>query len=71
MAIARASALVGFEATSNVEAARRHGLVVAGTMAHSFIEAFPTEGEAFRAFRGRDPVVEPMLKDRGLLEPAA
>jgi len=28
-------------------------------------------GEAFRAFRGRDPVVEPMLKDRGLLEPAA
>ncbi|RZL39771.1 MAG: M3 family peptidase [Rubrivivax sp.] len=28
-------------------------------------------GSAFRAFRGRDPVVEPMLKDRGLLEPAA
>ncbi|MFT7773524.1 M3 family metallopeptidase [Roseateles sp.] len=24
-------------------------------------------GQAFRAFRGRDPVVEPMLKDRGLL----
>jgi peptidyl-dipeptidase Dcp len=24
-------------------------------------------GEAFRRFRGRDPVVEPMLKDRGLL----
>ncbi|MDR7296545.1 peptidyl-dipeptidase Dcp [Pelomonas aquatica] len=24
-------------------------------------------GEAFRSFRGRDPVVEPMLKDRGLL----
>lgn len=24
-------------------------------------------GEAFRTFRGRDPVVEPMLKDRGLL----
>jgi peptidyl-dipeptidase Dcp len=24
-------------------------------------------GEAFRAFRGRDPIVEPMLKDRGLL----
>ncbi|MFN3304259.1 MAG: M3 family metallopeptidase [Roseateles sp.] len=28
-------------------------------------------GAAFRAFRGRDPVVEPMLKDRGLLQPAA
>lgn len=24
-------------------------------------------GEAFRAFRGRDPVIEPMLKERGLL----
>ncbi len=24
-------------------------------------------GQAFRAFRGRDPVVEPMLKERGLL----
>jgi len=27
-------------------------------------------GAAFRVFRGRDPVVEPMLKDRGLLAPA-
>ena len=50
MAVARASAVVGFTATSNVEAARRYGLNVAGTMAHSFIEAFPSELEAFRAF---------------------
>lgn len=28
-------------------------------------------GAAFRAFRGRDPVVEPMLKDRGLLQAIA
>jgi nicotinate phosphoribosyltransferase len=55
MAIARASALVGFAATSNVEAARRYELTVAGTMAHSFIEAFPTEGEAFRAFAEDHP----------------
>jgi len=55
MAIARASALVGFAATSNVEAARRYELAVAGTMAHSFIEAFPTEGEAFRAFAEDHP----------------
>jgi nicotinate phosphoribosyltransferase len=50
MAVARCSAMVGFAATSNVEAARRFGLVAAGTMAHSFIEAFPSEAEAFRAF---------------------
>jgi nicotinate phosphoribosyltransferase len=55
MAVARASAIVGFAATSNVEAARRYELQVAGTMAHSFIEAFPTEVEAFRAFAQDHP----------------
>ncbi len=50
MAVARTTAIVGFVATSNVEAARRYGLRAAGTMAHSFIEAFPSEEEAFRAF---------------------
>jgi len=48
--VARLSSMVGFISTSNVEAARRHGLVAAGTMAHSYIEAFPTELEAFRAY---------------------
>ncbi len=48
--VARVSAMVGFAATSNVEAARRHGLVTAGTMAHSYIEAFANETDAFRAF---------------------
>lgn len=50
MAVARMSAIAGFVATSNVEAARRFGLRAAGTMAHAYIEAFPTEAEAFRAF---------------------
>ena len=50
MAVARTSAMVGFVATSNVEAARTMGLRAAGTMAHSYIEAFPTEEQAFRAF---------------------
>lgn len=50
IAAARTSAMVGFAATSNVEAARRYGLVAAGTMAHSFVEAFGTEQAAFRAF---------------------
>jgi nicotinate phosphoribosyltransferase len=48
--VARLSAMVGFAATSNVEAARRFGLVAAGTMAHSYVEAFSSESEAFRAF---------------------
>jgi nicotinate phosphoribosyltransferase len=55
MAVARNSAMVGFASTSNVEAARRYGLDVAGTMAHSFIEAFPTEIEAFRAYAEDHP----------------
>lgn len=50
MAVARVSAIAGFAATSNVEAARRYGLRAAGTMAHSYIEAFPAEADAFRAF---------------------
>ncbi|MGE5156229.1 MAG: nicotinate phosphoribosyltransferase [Betaproteobacteria bacterium] len=50
MAAARVSAIVGFTATSNVEAARRYGLVPTGTMAHSFVEAFEDERAAFVAF---------------------
>ncbi|HLZ94967.1 MAG TPA: nicotinate phosphoribosyltransferase [Candidatus Dormibacteraeota bacterium] len=48
--VARLSALVGFAGTSNVEAARRYGLNASGTMAHSYIESFASEIEAFRAF---------------------
>ncbi len=50
LAVARCSSIVGFAATSNVEAARRYGLLPAGTMAHSYIESFETEHEAFRTF---------------------
>jgi nicotinate phosphoribosyltransferase len=50
MAVTRASAITGFAATSNVEGARRMGLRPAGTMAHSYIESFGGELEAFRAF---------------------
>ena len=55
MSVARTSAMVGFAATSNVEAARLLGLRTAGTMAHSYIEAFPTEEEAFRSFAREYP----------------
>src|ERR687895_2523858 len=48
--VARATAVAGFAATSNVEAARVLGLRATGTMAHSYVDSFPTEAEAFRAF---------------------
>lgn len=50
MAVARASAIAGFVATSNVEAARRYGLRASGTMAHAYVEAFGDDHAAFRAF---------------------
>jgi nicotinate phosphoribosyltransferase len=50
MAAARSAAIAGFAGTSNVEAARKLGMAAVGTMAHSYIEAFPSEREAFLAF---------------------
>lgn len=50
LAVARLSAIAGFAGTSNVEAVRRFGLTASGTMAHSYVEVFPTEADAFRAF---------------------
>lgn len=45
---ARAAYLSGVSATSNVEAGRRYGIPVVGTVAHSFVQAFPSEFESFR-----------------------
>lgn len=47
---ARAFYIAGVDATSNVLAGHVYGLPVAGTMAHSFIQAFDSELDAFRAF---------------------
>ncbi|MFI1518622.1 nicotinate phosphoribosyltransferase [Kitasatospora cineracea] len=52
---ARLGALVGFAGTSNVAAAHAHGLRAVGTMAHSYVEAFGDEAEAFRAFARSHP----------------
>jgi nicotinate phosphoribosyltransferase len=47
---ARAAFLAGCEATSNAEAGRRFGIPVSGTMAHSWVMAFPSEMAAFRRY---------------------
>jgi nicotinate phosphoribosyltransferase len=46
---ARAAVLVGFDATSNLEAGRRYGLPTAGTSAHAFTMVHDDEPGAFRA----------------------
>ena len=48
--VARNTYLAGFAGTSNVRAGKRFDIPLAGTMAHAFISAYPSEIEAFRAF---------------------
>jgi nicotinate phosphoribosyltransferase len=48
VAAARACWVAGFSATSNVLAGAELGIPLSGTVAHSFIEAFPSELEALR-----------------------
>lgn len=52
---ARCAYLAGASGTSLVEATRRFGIPSFGTMAHSFIQAFDSEAEAFSAFARRYP----------------
>ena len=47
---ARAAFIGGCQSTSNVLAGERYGIPVSGTQAHSWIQCFPSELEAFRAY---------------------
>ncbi len=47
---ARCFFLAGIDATSNLLAGKVYGIPVSGTMAHSFIQAFDHEAEAFEKF---------------------
>ena len=47
VAAARVAHLMGFDATSNLEAGRRYGVPTAGTAAHAFTLAHPDERSAF------------------------
>ncbi|MCL4421631.1 MAG: nicotinate phosphoribosyltransferase [Actinobacteria bacterium] len=49
VAAARAAYIAGFDSTSNLEAGYLYGVPTAGTSAHSFTMAHPSELEAFRA----------------------
>ncbi len=50
MSVARAAAVGGVRATSNVLAGHVHGLPIKGTHAHSWVMAFADELSAFRAY---------------------
>lgn len=63
MAAARAGHLVGFDATSNVLAAKEFDIPMAGTMAHAFVQAFEKETDAFKSYARSFPDATILLID--------
>jgi nicotinate phosphoribosyltransferase len=68
---ARASYIAGFSGTATVEAGRRFGVPVYGTMAHSYIQAHPDEVTAFESFVHAHPDNAVLLIDTYDTERAA
>jgi nicotinate phosphoribosyltransferase len=60
---ARCAYIAGATMTSNVLAGLAYGIRPAGTMAHSYIKAFPREIDAFRAFARAFPAHTTLLID--------
>ena len=63
MTAARSSAIGGAASTSLVEAGRRFGLSLSGTMAHAYVMAFADERDAFRSFARAFPDGAVLLVD--------
>jgi nicotinate phosphoribosyltransferase len=63
MKAARCAILAGFDSTSNVLAGRTYGTPLSGTMAHSFVTAFPREIDAFLAYARSFPDSAVLLLD--------
>ena len=60
---ARSGYIAGFAGTSNVKVAATFGIPAFGTMAHSFIQAFEDEHEAFAAYTDEFPQTTTLLVD--------
>ena len=63
LSCARAACVGGVRSTSNVEAGMVYGLPVRGTHAHSWVQAFPNELAAFRAYADAFPDSTILLVD--------
>jgi nicotinate phosphoribosyltransferase len=63
MSVARSTYIAGFAATSNVMAGRYYGIPVSGTMAHSYVQTFEREIDAFMAFAEAFPENAVLLID--------
>jgi nicotinate phosphoribosyltransferase len=63
MAASRAAFIGGASGTSNVLAGKEYGIAVMGTMAHSWVMAFPGEEEAFQAYADLYPEFPVFLID--------